>query len=65
MSQQAIVILMDWATQNTLEAQEKFSIYLEKLIAEHYGPKQVYITGRTMEAIIENYETEVFTEQSA
>jgi hypothetical protein len=58
MTQQAVVTLMDWATQNNVTAQEEFSVYLSELIADYYTPKEIPITGRVMEAIIENWETE-------
>lgn len=58
MTEQAIAILWDWAHQNSKEQQGEFASYLQKLMAEYYTPKQMTITGKMLERIIENYETE-------
>lgn len=58
MTQQATVILLDAATHMSIKEQEDFSVYFSQLLAEHYHPKQIPVTGRVMEAILENFEEE-------
>ena len=56
MTRQAVELLYEFAGHHDLQVQREFAQYLEEVMAEHYTPKNILITGRTMEAIMENFE---------
>jgi uroporphyrinogen-III decarboxylase len=55
MTQQAIAILMEWATNHSTEKQEEFSVWLEKEINRNIE-NDMQITRIVMEAMIEEFE---------
>jgi hypothetical protein len=61
MTQQALVTFFYAASEMSLEEQAEFAQYLEKLLDEHYHPKEITITGKVAEAILENWEQEKAT----
>lgn len=55
MTQEAVVTLMSWGADSSHATQEKFSVYLAKQLADYYQPKNITITGKTMESMIEDW----------
>lgn len=56
MTRTATELLLAWAQANPLEKQRAFCAFLEDELKHYSEPKHGGVTGRVMEAMLENFE---------